>query len=150
MSKTPSKSSTNGFDAGEMAELVRLAGREIRRVSREVAEESGRAMLPPHQQRALRAVGQEPIRPARLAELLRITPRAVTDVVDALVGAQFVTREQDPGDRRAQIVTITDAGRAELKVSEGHRHEAARRVFAGLEVGEAEQLAETLAKVLRG
>jgi DNA-binding MarR family transcriptional regulator len=48
-----------------------------------------------------------------LAEDLRCTPRNVTGLVDALETAGLVERRAHPTDRRATLVTLTDAG-AEL------------------------------------
>ena len=47
----------------------------------------------------------------------------MTDVVDALEGKGYVSREPDPHDRRASVVVVTDAGRAVRAAV----HEARRR-----------------------
>jgi DNA-binding MarR family transcriptional regulator len=46
-----------------------------------------------------------------LADALKVTPRAVTGLVDALVDGGLVTREPHPTDRRATLVTFTSAGK---------------------------------------
>ena len=45
-----------------------------------------------------------------LSEELRCTPRNVTGLVDALETAGLVERRSHPTDRRATLVTLTDAG----------------------------------------
>ena len=45
-----------------------------------------------------------------LSEDLRCTPRNVTGLVDALETAGLVERRAHPSDRRATLVTLTDAG----------------------------------------
>jgi DNA-binding MarR family transcriptional regulator len=45
-----------------------------------------------------------------LAEALKVTARAVTGLVDALVEDGLVTREPHPTDRRATLVTFTSDG----------------------------------------
>jgi len=45
-----------------------------------------------------------------LSEDLRCTPRNVTGLVDALETAGLVERRAHPTDRRATLVTLTDAG----------------------------------------
>src|SRR5690606_15565677 len=76
------------------------------------AEAIAHTGLAPHQARALRTIaGEGPLRPGALAERLRVAPRSVTEVVDALVERQLVDREPDPSDRRATILSLTDAGR---------------------------------------
>lgn len=81
--------------------------------------------LSPHEARALRVAADrsEAPRLRDLADSLRIAPRSVTDVVDALEGKGYVVREPDPHDRRASVVVVTDAGRAVRAAV----HEARRR-----------------------
>lgn len=69
--------------------------------------------LSPHESRALRVAADrdESPRLRDLADALRISPRSVTDVVDALERKGYVVREPDPHDRRASVVVVTDAGR---------------------------------------
>ena len=81
--------------------------------------------LSPHEARALRVAAERDPAPRlrELADSLRIAPRSVTDVVDALEGKGCVSREPDPHDRRASVVVVTDAGRAVRAAV----HEARRR-----------------------
>jgi DNA-binding MarR family transcriptional regulator len=75
--------------------------------------------LTPSRTQLLWEVGQRGPVPQRvLAEALKVTPRAVTGIVDALVADGLVTREPHPGDRRATLVTFTSRGQrlvAQLK-----------------------------------
>ena len=67
--------------------------------------------LAPHQARALRVIAAEgSIRPGALADRLHVAPRSVTEVVDALVERELVSREPDPSDRRAMSLSLTAAG----------------------------------------
>ena len=45
-----------------------------------------------------------------LAAALKVSPRNVTGLVDALEAAGFVQRGQHPTDRRATLVTLTERG----------------------------------------
>jgi DNA-binding MarR family transcriptional regulator len=45
-----------------------------------------------------------------LATTLKVTPRNVTGLVDALQADGFVDRRPHPSDRRATLVTLTDVG----------------------------------------
>jgi DNA-binding MarR family transcriptional regulator len=68
--------------------------------------------LAPHQARALRVVARHgQVRPGRIAAHLRVAPRSVTDVIDALEERGLVERAPDPADRRATVVTLTASGR---------------------------------------
>jgi len=78
----------------------------------------------------LRAHG--PCTQVALASALKVTPRAVTALVDGLVETGFVTREPYPADRRAILVTCTELGRTTAQaLADGHR-ELARQLFAGM------------------
>jgi DNA-binding MarR family transcriptional regulator len=67
-----------------------------------------------------------------LAQALRVTPRAVTGLVDALVDSGFVTREPHPDDRRATLVTFTKRGQTTAKALERGHSEFARKLFGDL------------------
>jgi DNA-binding MarR family transcriptional regulator len=45
-----------------------------------------------------------------LAEVLNVTPRTMTDIVDVLERDGLVKRAADPGDRRSVLAVITEAG----------------------------------------
>jgi DNA-binding MarR family transcriptional regulator len=67
-----------------------------------------------------------------LATVLRVTPRAVTALVDGLVETGFVTREPCPTDRRATLVTFTEEGHSTTQVMvDGYRN-LARQLFADM------------------
>lgn len=125
----------------ELGELVTHISRQLRRSLR------GQG-VPPHHFRVLRVVAERPIRPARLAEVLNITPRAVTDVVDALVEAGLITSEPDPEDRRAKVLSITEAGERRNAEVKALRDAAAEQMFAPLADNERETLARLLRKVV--
>ena len=79
---------------------------------------------------------QGPCTQRALASALRVTPRAITALVDGLVETGFVTREPCPADRRATLVTFTELGRSTAAaMADGHR-ELARYLFAGLPASE--------------
>jgi DNA-binding MarR family transcriptional regulator len=83
-----------------------------------------------------------------LAEALKVTPRAVTGLVDALVADGLVTREPHPGDRRATLVTFTPKG--ETLVAQLNRdHKAlARALFAPMSRREFDGFARGLGGVI--
>ena len=67
-----------------------------------------------------------------LAKALRVTPRAITGLVDALVESRFVTREPHPDDRRATLVTFTKRGQETAKALERDHIEFARKLFGDM------------------
>src|SRR5205814_419825 len=67
-----------------------------------------------------------------LSQLLRCTPRNVTDLVDTLEGTGLVTREAHPTDRRATIVTLTRRGKSEVARIQAGSQALAGTLFAGV------------------
>lgn len=111
--------------------------------------------LAPHQARALRMIAAEgPLRPGALAERLRVAPRSVTEVVDALVERDLVRREPDPGDRRAMTLTLTDPGRELVgeiaAIRRAHTEQAFDAVLSGEEQDTLAVLLGRLAERLSG
>lgn len=132
----------------ELAELVHLVGKRLRQgyVRRLVP-----LGLSPSQARALRVLAdagpERPLRMVRLAEELRIVPRSLTPVVDALEEAGLVRRQTDPGNRRSTLVVITPEGRAAADRARDARREAGEDLFAVLPEEQREQLRELLSVV---
>lgn len=107
--------------------------------------------LSPHHARALRAAcAAGSLRLNELAEKLRVAPRSVTDVVDALEGRGLVVRIPDPADRRATTVEPTTAGRTLLAEIDTAKQADAVTFFAPLSEREQEQLARLLDKLTHG
>ncbi len=60
----------------------------------------------------LRELFDAPAAPSRLAQKLGLTRGAVTKLADRLIAKALITRAADAGDGRAQILSLTVAGRA--------------------------------------
>ena len=97
----------------ELADAVMRAAKRIRRGTFHQLAPFG---INPSQGRALEVLAKGAqrsgamIRLNQLAERLHIAPRSVTTVVDALETAGLVARVQDPQDRRAILLRLTEAG----------------------------------------
>jgi DNA-binding MarR family transcriptional regulator len=48
---------------------------------------------------------------SQVSERFEITPAAASQLVDKLVQNGFIQREEDPNDRRAKLLNLTDKGR---------------------------------------
>jgi MarR family len=83
-----------------------------------------------------------------LAEALKVTPRAVTGLVDALVAQRLVTREAHPTDRRATLVALTPRGETLVAQLKSNDKKLARALFASVPYGEFESFAQDLAGVI--
>lgn len=111
-------------------ELLMGAARALRRRFSAALEEYD---VTPSQSRALRTIATEPgVRPSVVAERLRIAPRSVTEVIDALEARGLVVRELDPADRRATRVVATEEGRRLQKLIDRTRRAESERFLAEL------------------
>ena len=101
--------------------------------------------LSPHQARALRVVGQgDGVRLSELAEALRIAPRSATEVADGLQERGLVERAADPTDRRAVVLTVTEAGRQVQREVDDARAADSAELFARLSAADRAALARIL------
>jgi DNA-binding MarR family transcriptional regulator len=66
-----------------------------------------------------------------LAAALRVSPRNVTGLVDALENGGFVARQPHPNDRRATLVTLTERGVATTTAMVRDREAVAARLVDG-------------------
>jgi DNA-binding MarR family transcriptional regulator len=101
--------------------------------------------LSPHQARALRVVGSgDGVRLSELAEALRIAPRSATEVADGLQERGLVERAADPTDRRAVVLTVTEAGRQVQREVDAARAADSAELFARLSAADRAELARIL------
>lgn len=70
-----------------------------------------------------------PMTQRELSQALRVTPRNVTGLLDALQEGGFVDRNPHPTDRRATLVSITAKGRRAANAMARDHHEFAARLF---------------------
>jgi len=120
-------------DAVQLADLLHGLTRRLRREQSEGLAPLG---LTPAQARALRIIArsedEEPLRMTELADKLGIVPRSVTTVVDALEAAGLVARTQDPEDRRAILLQLTEAGTGMVEQIGRIRQEVAGEYFGAI------------------
>lgn len=90
-----------------------------------------------------------PVTHVELSRLLRVSPRNVTGLVDALEADGLVVRQPHPTDRRAQLVVLTDRGRETAeRMQEGYQAMAAE-LLGDLTSGELGRLTDSVGRVLR-
>jgi DNA-binding MarR family transcriptional regulator len=82
-----------------------------------------------------------------LATALKVSPRNVTGLVDALEAGSFVTRSPHPSDRRATLVTLTDRGRRTMSEMEQQRRQIAAELVADLDPAQLQSLCRGLDSV---
>jgi len=67
-----------------------------------------------------------------LADAMKVTPRNVTGLVDALVDTGFVARGPHPTDRRATLVSLTERGAETMEAMNREHQELASLLFADM------------------
>ncbi len=119
-------------------------------VARQLREKSAETLAPwditPAYLRALRMLTRHgTMRLSELSDRLQIAPRTATEVVDALQARDLVRRRDDPADRRATLVEVTERGAAILaEIRESTRWIEAGRVFGRLSAADRAELARIL------
>ncbi|WP_149203825.1 MarR family winged helix-turn-helix transcriptional regulator [Actinotalea subterranea] len=83
-----------------------------------------------------------PMTPTALADDQHVQPPPMTRIVNALAEAGLVRRDEHPTDRRQVVVSITDAGQAEVRETRRRRNEWLAKRLATLEPAEREVLAQ--------
>ena len=135
-------------DGGAEGDLGDLVLRVARAVRRRGAEAMAPWEIAPHHARALKVISRhEGIRPGELAGHLRVAPRSVTDVVDALEARGLLAREPDPGDRRATVLVLTASGRQLMQEIGQARRADADVYFAHLSASDRADLERILRTV---
>ena len=96
----------------DLAGELRIA---IGRASRRIRAERGEAGLTDPQFTVLAWLTKEgPLTPGQLAERERIQPPSMTRTVNSLVDLGLVAKTEHPTDGRQVVVSLTDAGVAEV------------------------------------
>lgn len=81
-----------------------------------------------------------PARVTALAAAAGIGQPGMTDLVQRMGRQGLVTRVEDPGDGRAALITITDAGRALLNDRRRNRHDRLAELLAAVSPHDAATL----------
>ena len=83
-----------------------------------------------------------------LATALKVSPRNVTGLVDALEASGYVARTPHPKDRRASVVTLTDRGSQTMARMEHERSQIAAELVADLDADQQGQLRQGLDSIV--
>ena len=79
--------------------------------------------------------------------LVHLTSGSITAAVDRLEARGFVERQNDPSDRRARIVHLTDSGRKLISCAFADHEKAMEKACEGLTPQERTQAAALLKKL---
>jgi DNA-binding MarR family transcriptional regulator len=103
-------------EARELTDVVN----QLRRVLRSgIRTEITWEALPMAQVELMQSLAERsPARVNDIAERLHLAQSTVSGLLGQMMAAGLVTREVDPADRRAAVVTLSDAGRRQLEAWE--------------------------------
>ncbi|MCL3861537.1 MarR family winged helix-turn-helix transcriptional regulator [Actinotalea sp. K2] len=90
-----------------------------------------------------------PMTPGALAEHEHVQPPPMTRIVRSLEEAGLAVRQAHPTDGRQVLVSITEAGEAEVRETRRRRTEWLQERLAGLEPAERETLARAVVLLRR-
>jgi DNA-binding MarR family transcriptional regulator len=79
-----------------------------------------------------------------IGESLGVTSAAASQMVDRLVGLDYLTRSEDPQDRRVKVLSLTEKGHALIQESYLRRQEWLAQITASLSTPEQESISEAL------
>jgi len=127
-------------DAYLLRDLTRdllLAGRLWRKMAREAAARHGVSEAASAPLIWIERLGDN-VRQNALAEAIGIEGASLVRLIDELQSSGLVTREPDPSDRRANVVSLTPRGRdVVLEVNEDIQA-LRRQIFAGIAAADLE------------
>lgn len=122
--------------AGELRAAIMLAARRIRL-------QRGDVGLSDPQYTVLVLLSKRgPLTPGQLAELERIQPPSMTRTVNGLVELGLVTKDEHPTDGRQVVVSLTEAGKAEVRETRRRRDAWLTKQLSTLTPDERTTLAE--------
>jgi MarR family transcriptional regulator for hemolysin len=89
--------------------------------------------------------GENGVRPGVLAETLSLEASSLVRVVDHLIENGLVARHEDPQDRRAKILRLTDEGRKTADLMDQALLPFRRKLFGAFEPADVEACLRVLA-----
>jgi len=84
-----------------------------------------------------------------MADMIGITPGAMTGFSDKLIAWNYIRRYRDEDDRRVVFLEITEQGKEALQISREYRREMIQMLFNGLPEEDARQLIRIYKQILR-
>lgn len=89
--------------------------------------------------------GDAGVRPGVLADTLSLEASSLVRIVDQLIGSGLVTRQDDPQDRRAKILSLTEEGLKTAALMDQALTPFRRKLFGTFEPADVEATLRVLA-----
>lgn len=117
--------------------MLLLSGRQWRRLANSTTEAHGVSEAKALPLVLIGRLGGEP-RQNTLAEAVGIEGPSLVRLLDQLEAAGLAIRKEDPTDRRAKVLSLTDTGRSVVARIEADLDGLRKAVFAGLSAADLE------------
>jgi DNA-binding MarR family transcriptional regulator len=82
-----------------------------------------------------------------ISDVLHVSPRTVTDMIDGLEARRLVARHAHPADRRVTLVRLTDEGREQLAAATAGAERTARAAISDLSATDQQTLRRLLDRI---
>jgi DNA-binding MarR family transcriptional regulator len=121
--------------------------RAARRARGRAARQSADEVISLAQYHLLEPLLDGPLTNRELADLAGVSSPTATRMVDGLVERELLTRIEDPSDRRAVVISLTQFGRKAVTEKTREYDKARRRIAAALDPDEQAVAAELLRRL---
>jgi len=116
-------------------------------IYRAVAQAAGTGLRPAHGNALEMLALQDGLRLTDIAVQAGMTTQSMGELVDDLVSKGYLRRQEDPADRRAKRIYLTDKGRKTADAGEVATRQAEEQIQAALGPRQYQQLRRNLAAI---
>ena len=123
---------------GSLTAALTYASRAYRAAADKIAADYGLSQATGLPVLVISRFGEDGVRPGVLAVALGLEASSLVRVVDQLIGAKLVERHEDPNDRRARILRLTEDGRQVAEQMDQALRPFRRKLFGAFEPADVE------------
>lgn len=157
MDKQNPQRQTDGHDNPPYDHLLQIVYRNLDKINGSIRADFGAVMeqqeiqLSPSQIQALITIFElpPPVYAKQLARGLRLTPGAISQLVDSLQVCGYISRSSNPQDRRMSHLSLTGKGQDMVAFCNEAYNSLLKRAMATLDSAELQQLTNIQRKILQ-
>ena len=123
---------------GSLTAALTYASRAYRAAADKIAADYGLSQATGLPVLVISRFGEDGVRPGVLAMALGLEASSLVRVVDCLIASKLVERHEDPVDRRARILRLTEDGRQAAEQMDQALRPFRRKLFGSFEPADVE------------
>jgi len=123
---------------GSLTAALTYASRAYRAAADKIAADYGLSQATGLPVLVISRFGEDGVRPGVLAMALGLEASSLVRVVDCLIASRLVERHEDPVDRRAKILRLTEDGRQAAEQMDQALRPFRRKLFGSFEPADVE------------